>query len=56
MEIHARSFHLITKDEMQTQHQEENMMQWKIPSVDYLIIYVTMKIIKHQLKTRGMEL
>ena len=56
MEIHARSFHLIIKDEMQTQLQEENMMHYKIHNIDYLVIYVTMRMTSHQLKIGGMEL
>ena len=56
VEIHARSFHLIIKDEMQTQLQEENMMHYKIHNIDYLVIYVTMRMTSHQVKIGGMEL
>lgn len=32
--MYARRFHIITKEEMQTQFQEENMMQYRIHKVD----------------------
>lgn len=39
VEIHARRFYIITKNEMQTQLEEENMMHYKIHNVNYLITY-----------------
>lgn len=46
--MQGRRFHLITKDEIQTHLQEENIMHYKIHNIDYLIIYVTMKTTKQQ--------
>lgn len=53
VEIHARRFYIITKNEMQTQLEEENMMHYKIHNVNYLITYDTMKIQNHKLKISG---